>query len=165
MGSLYGLTSELRQLELILESECSEELATRNEELIAIIQSKTDAVVYYKQQLDDYLDAVKKRESELKELRKITESQIEKYSKYVKVCMDQIGAKEIKGNLNSIKFRKGRESVEVYDEKILPPDFFRTKTIIEVDKEKIKKALDAGEMVDGAKIKQGEETVMFKVGK
>jgi hypothetical protein len=58
---------------------------------------------------------------------------------------------------------KGRDSVDVFDEGALPAWAFKTEVSKTVSKADIKKAIEDGLTVAGAKMKTGDETLMVKV--
>jgi hypothetical protein len=163
--SLYQLTSELKTIETILEETDSGELFERQNDLINLIQEKADSVVYYSQSQDDFLDAIDKRLKEIQELKKSVLKRQERLEQYVLACLDTLGVEKVTGNLATIAIKKPRQSVEVFDENLLPVEFLRTKTIIEPDKIALKKVLDENQEIQGARLKLGERSINFKLGK
>lgn len=162
--TLYGSVAELKQIEELLEESESSELFLRQEELTQLIINKTDSIVHYSKQQDDYLNLIEERIKELRALKTSVESSRMRFDNYVLSCLEMLGTNEIKGKLASLKVMKGRASVEVYDESLLAPELFRTKTIIEPDKIEIKKRLDANEDLQGARIKIGTNSIKYKIG-
>lgn len=61
----------------------------------------------------------------------------------------------------TVSVSKGRDSVEIVDEAIVPPRFL--KVVKTPDKTLIKAALDAGKAVKGAEIKAGQPTISVRV--
>lgn len=165
MNSLYALTSDLAQIEKILESEESSELFEKQNELSTMIVEKVDSIVGYNQSQDDYLEAISNRIKELQELKKNVEKKQERFNKYVLTCMSQLNINSITGKISSIKIKEGSTSVEIYDESLLDAELFRAKTVIEPMKDEIKKLIKNGENVNGARLKKGDSKVVFKVGK
>lgn len=162
--SLYQFTSELKTIEELLEREDSDALFERQNELANLITEKTDSIVYFNQSQEDYLELIDKRLKELQELKKKIIARQERFESYVLGCLDMLGVEKIKGKLASITIRKPRQVVEVYDESLLPPDFFRTKMIVEVDKIKLKEALENNEEIQGAKMSLGKKSISMKLG-
>lgn len=58
-----------------------------------------------------------------------------------------------------VSFRKTK-AVTITDEKALPEQFWRTKTILEPDKVNIRKLLDAGQHVEGATLEERTSTII-----
>lgn len=164
-SSLYKLTSELKTIETILEETDNGELFERQNDLIELIQEKADSIVYYSQSQDDFIDAIDKRLKEIQELKKSVLKRQERFEQYVISCLDTLGVEKVTGNLATISIRKPRQSVEVFDENLLPGEFLRVKTVIEPDKIALKKALEEGQEIQGAKFKLGERSINFKLGK
>lgn len=67
---------------------------------------------------------------------------------------------ELEGKVNKVALRKS-EYVEIYDQAQLPQEYMRNKTIIEPDKDKIKRDLKNGLAVPGAVLKI-RESVNFR---
>jgi len=163
--SLYGLTSELKLIEQMLEESEDSGLFERQNELAMLIQEKADSIVYYSQSQDDFIDAVDKRLKEIQELKKSVLKRQERFEQYVIGCLDTLGVEKVTCNLATISIRKPRQSVEVFDENLLPGEFLRVKTVVEPDKIALKKALEEGQEIQGAKFKLGERSINFKLGK
>jgi hypothetical protein len=160
--SLYGAISELRQIEDILDSE---EIETRKNELYEIIISKVDNVTYYTQSLEDTLEAIAKREKELKEAKTMLKNRIERFERYVIEAIQISGMEKLSGKHCSLSIRKPRKKVNVTNQEILDPRFIRTKIIIEPDLVAIKAAIEAGEIVDGAELIDGEVGLNMRIVK
>lgn len=160
-SSLYGQVSDLIRIENALDSEDNQKTQS---ELIELIQTKVDSVVYFAQSQEDLLEAFDKRIKELQEAKKIVSSRNERFEKYIISCLDLLQTQSLKGTLSTISLRKPSQIVEIYDEGLLSPELFRTKSIIEVDKETIKEKIKNGQEIQGAKLIEGKRTVSFKIG-
>lgn len=163
--SLYGLTSELRTIDELLEQSEETGLFERQNELTMLIQEKADSIVYYVQSQDDLLDAIEKRLKEIQDLKRKQLAKMERFETYVISCLDMLGAEKVTGQMATIQIKKPLKKVEVYDQNLLPVEFLRTKTIVEPDKIALKKALDSHEEIQGAKLVDGDRGLKYKLGK
>ena len=66
-------------------------------------------------------------------------------------ALQEAGLQRLKGSVYSLSIR-GTDVVQVTDDKALPVDYVRTKTIIEPDKAAIKAALKEGQEIPGAEL-------------
>lgn len=164
-SSLYGLTTELRTIDQLLEESEETGLFERQNELTALIQEKADSIVYYGQSQDDFLELIDKRIKELQDLKKRTTNKVNNFEKYVLNCMDLLGVQKISGQMATIQIKKPSKKVDVFDQNLLEAEFLRTKTLIEPDKIAIKAAIESGKDVQGASLVDGERKVNFKLGK
>lgn len=70
---------------------------------------------------------------------------------YIITSMELFEDKKIEGEIVELSLSK-RDKVEIYDERKLPPDYFREKITYEPDKKKIAEAIANDEIVDGARV-------------
>lgn len=77
---------------------------------------------------------------------------------YLAANMKAAGIRSIQADDGSFaaKFAKNPPRVEIWDEKQIPDDMMRVKTVTEPDKTAIKAAIQAGREVPGAKLEQSE---------
>jgi len=74
-----------------------------------------------------------------------------------------IGAKTAKLIHGTVKVVKGRRSVAILNEALIPKDYLREKVTYAPDKKAIMAAMDdGGEVVEGTEIVEGEDTVSIK---
>ena len=92
-------------------------------------------------QMTEKLKAIKERNQSLKD--------------YIGRNMKAAGIKEIKADDGTFKasFRKSK-AVDVFDEKQIPAEFMRERITVVLDKTAIKKAIESGQEVAGAKIEE-----------
>ena len=75
--------------------------------------------------------------------------------------LDAMGEKKIVHQLATISRTKPRESVVVFDEKEVPTQL--CKTVVTPDKAAIKKQLEAGEAVPGARLEKGAAGLTIRI--
>lgn len=151
--TLYTAADELTHLldQVDDDGVISEELS----EALSIFEGKGVAVTAYilnceaqAKMILDAADAMKKRAQPLL-------NRAEKYKQYLKDNMKRTGMTEISSPEFSAKLAIERDkSVEIYDAKMLPIEYFREPKPVEPspDKTAIKKAIEAGKEIQGARI-------------
>lgn len=118
---------------------------------------KAENVACFILQLDGELEMLKKRETAFKRRKKAKENEIKWLKSYLLSCMQQVGRTEIKSPDVKISIRNNAESVQLDDEEQFirlclargKDDYLRYKDP-ELNRTAIKKALQAGEEIDGA---------------
>lgn len=93
--------------------------------------------------LQDYTYALAEKQALLKELK-------QEQDYYHSVVMESMKEMELL-ELNEIKIGVNAESVEVYDIDLVPEQYIKQKVTYEVDKTAVKKAIQAGLDVNGAR--------------
>ena len=167
--TLYGLASDLAQLENLMdfsESELNEnEIADNINQISTLLKEKVDNVVYYKFSIEDQLEAVTKRLADIQKVKKSLENKLDKYEEYVNSALDVLKVEEVKGSLCSIKKRKPSKIVNLTDESKIPLEFMEKVVTIKYDKKAIKDAISKGEIIEGAELVDGKQSIIFKESK
>lgn len=136
---------------LVFDEETGEVLFDEDnfEQLEGERNAKLEAVALYVKSLDAEAAAMKAEETALKKRRETRERKAERLRTYVADSMTLFGDPKIETARVALSFRKS-EAVEITDANALRPDFW--KYTAAVDKSAIKKAIKAGEVVEGAAI-------------
>jgi hypothetical protein len=103
-------------------------------------------------QLENDCDIIDSEIARLRALKDSRSKTIDKLKETVKNAMELYDITEIKTATLKINFRKS-ESVEIFDEALLTPEYLTTKTTTTPNKTAIKDAIKAGSEVQGATIK------------
>ena len=106
-------------------------------------------------------DAAKAHASEIAARAKRISDRAGVKKKALMQILDATGEKKLERPLATISKRAGSLSVHITDEASIPSQL--TKTTVSPDKTEIKKQLQAGEIVPGAELVRGEETVSVRV--
>lgn len=156
--SLYQISNEVSLLadELVGEGTIVSSPEERHEHLIMLLEKKLDNVVAYDQMLSDHLEIVVKRRKELQELEKRIENRKSRFRDYILQCMKLMKITKLESVFCRITMQKPRERF-VVDEKFLPKEYY--KEIKVVDSERVKKLIEAGEIIPGAGYVEGEESL------
>lgn len=127
------------------------EFESKVEQLLSVIKNK------------QYHSAMLKAESDkLAERSKHAENEIERIKAYISECMGKLEKKTINAGIHSITVRVGSKSVEVENVDLIPDEFVTYDTVSKVDKNEIKKRLNAGEVIAGVTLKTGKSSLIIK---
>ena len=99
---------------------------------------------------------IKEQENKLKERREILEQRIEKRKEFLRYIAE---GKKLKTDRVTVSYRKS-DAVKIVNEEIIPPEFKAVKTSYSVCKDEIKKALKAGQAVNGAELESRISTIV-----
>jgi hypothetical protein len=166
--SLYKIESEL--IELFNEvtenhGEMTEELELKISQLNNAITEKVDSCYGYRMALDDFSELIDLKINELKAKSEQINKKKEKFDNYVNNCLELSGKKELIGQFYRITKRKPSVVVEIFNESDIPMEFIKTpepKPIIM--KAEIKKALESGQEVKGAKLSESKNiSIEYKI--
>lgn len=154
MSSIYELNKNYMELTAMLEvAETPEEIeAIKNtlEMLDCSIEEKIENTAKYMVNAEADIQGIKAEIDRLNKVKKSKESTIETLKNNIEYSMKQKGIEKLEVGTFKAGYRKS-ESVEIINLNVIPADF--TKVEIKADKIAIKKAIKAGEMVEGAEIK------------
>ena len=155
-NSLYRLSTEMRYLETITESD--EDIEINPEYLVTAIKGKVDAVSDYWRFKNDRLDAISNRIKQLQELKQKEEKQIDKLEDYFKTCLGILDVTSLQGVDSKISIQKNPPSCLITNEDMIPPQFITTKIpepVISIDKKALLAKLKEGEVIEGCELRQG----------
>lgn len=143
--SLYQITEEFKALDELLEQEGGE-ISDASEELESsiaqLLTSKVDACVEYRIQEKDLIELAKQRIKQLQDFVKTKENKVKRYDEYIITCLERLDTKKVEGQLHSISIRKPSVSVNILDQDKIPAEYVTVETVIKIDKNKIRKALE-----------------------
>ncbi len=156
--NLYELTqieNQIEQIAILNEGEIPEE------ELQKLVEAQTQSLiqienlVHYIKHLEYFQETAKKEEERIKNLRQKAEKRVDSIKKYLTPYIQS----KSKLDVGTFKLSVRRsESVEVDEDFVekSDPEYINYKEIISKtpDKIKIKKALEIGEIVPGARLKE-----------
>lgn len=154
MSSIYTLNKDYAELSAMLEAaETEEEIQAIQDTLEMInvsIEEKLENTAKYMINVESDIQGIKAEIDRLNKVKKSKESTIETLKNNIEYSMKQKGLEKLEVGTFKAGYRKS-ESVEIINLDVIPADF--TKVEIKADKTAIKKALKAGETVEGAEIK------------
>lgn len=123
------------------------------DQLIEELDTKRENVGLYIKNLTAEIDMFKAEEKNLKERRQIKERKIERLKDYLTRSMQLTGDKLLETPRIKLSFRKST-SVDVLDIEKIPDMYIKEKVEVSADKTLLKKALQSGEEIEGAILKE-----------
>jgi hypothetical protein len=170
MTNLYQVAIEYKQLESILNDEVifedvkgfwnESELVAKLGQDAALIKREVLQRAYIYKNLQHYIEGLKQAEDALKERRKKAELKLGSIENCLCKCLEFANIDELDDeNGTEVKRKLSRGRVDVFDEKLVPPEYFKVK--LTVSKEDIAKAFKEGKEIPGAQIIK-EMTVSIK---
>lgn len=152
---LYEISNEYEQ---ILESCISEDGEISDialfEGSLEKFNEKAINVASYFNNLEVEADAIREAERKMAYRRQSIEKRVKFLKDYLLSNMLRCDIKQISCPYFNIKLAKNPPSVRFYNEKLIPDIFINVETVEKIDKTAIKKAIQAGAEVPGAKLEQ-----------
>lgn len=150
---LYEIKNEyLAALDNAVIDEETGEMIAPFQELQESFNEKAIAVSMYFNGLDAEAEAIKKAEDMMRKRRKAIEDRSQRLRQYLIDNMKECGISEIKCEYFCIKLKQNRVSVDDYEPDLIPDKFKNVKMTYVIDKEAVRKAIEAGEEVHGARL-------------
>jgi hypothetical protein len=166
--SLYGISEEFQRLEEILNEtggEITEDIESKEAELLAFLEKKVDGCCGYIQKMKDQISNAQEAKKRLDAFMKTKNNQIENFKFYIRRCMDMTGRERFDGELHTIDTTKGRESLVIAEGAVdkLPFEFIKTTST--AMKDKLEAALRAGQKIEGVQIVRAEPNIRIGLKK
>lgn len=158
--SLYVLANEYRALaEKLMDGDYDEQtIADTLEGAAGELEVKATNVAMFVRNLESSAEQIKQAEKAMADRRKAIEAKAESIKRYLKDNMQRSGITKIESPYFVLTIKKNPPRVVIDDAAAIPAKFMVTPPAPppSPDKTAIKAALQAGEVVDGARIEQGE---------
>ena len=157
---LYEITKEMRVLDELFLSCIDEEtgevkddgvIDILEQELKIQLQTKGAGIIKSFKNSEAMLNGVDEEIKRLQALKKTISNQINSRKEYIVRNMEIMGITKIETELGNLSLRKSK-SVNIYDESLIDKKFIEIETKEKISKTEIKKAIEAGENVQGANI-------------
>jgi hypothetical protein len=154
---LYELTEEFSRLENMADGIDNEQDAQAFSELWAeiagVFEDKAEKTACVIRNLEAEAKAIEEEEKRLRTRRKALEGSADRLRGYLEVHMTMNGLPKITGKLFTLAIQKNPPSLRL-DTDSLPDEWWVVKK--EPDTSRVKDALKAGQIVDGAWLEQGQ---------
>ena len=150
---LYEITNEY---ECVFNSvddtgEISQDTMDAIDGLHAQFEDRAIAVACYIKNLEAEENAIKSAMDDMKKRRDSLNAKVNSLSEYLRDSMGKMSVSEIKSSpFFKIRIKQCPVSVDVFDDLALPDEYMREKTVVTVDKIKLKEVLSTGVEVPGA---------------
>lgn len=157
---LYEITSEMRVLDELFLSCIDEEtgevkddgvIDILEQELKLQLQTKGAGIIKSFKNSEAMLNGVDEEIKRLQALKKSISNQMNSRKEYIVRNMEMMGITKIETELGNLSLRKSK-SVNIYDESLIDKKFIEVETKEKILKTEIKKAIEAGENVQGTNI-------------
>ena len=142
LAAIDEKTGEIKDSQVLdeLETELKNALTTKSAGIIKVIRQQESDIEMVEAEIER-LKAVKER----------MKKGVEGFKHYIKYNMAQIGIKKIETPLGNLSLRQ-TTATDIYDESVLPKEFLKEKITYTPSKTDIKKALQEGKEVAGARL-------------
>lgn len=154
MSSIYELNKDYAELSAMLEAaETEEEIQAIQDTLEMInvsIEEKLENTGKFIKNTESDITGIKAEIERLTAMKKTKENFVERLKNNVEFALKEKGLETLTVGTFKAGYRKS-ESVEIINLDVIPADF--TKVEIKADKTAIKKAIKAGEVVEGAEVR------------
>ncbi len=160
--SLYQITNSFP---ILMENEeITEEVKKKiEEELIVLLQQKSQNIIGYTRNIELTIEAMKTEEKRISEQRKTLENKLTRFKEYVKECMERNDITKIETELGTLTIAKNPISVEIENEDKIPKEFKQEIITIKIDKTAIKNHFkETGEIVSGIKLITNNTSLRIK---
>lgn len=157
---LYELSNEVQALDELYNSCVDEETgeikdAETLEELekgiLIQLENKGAGLVQYFRNTDTTLDTIDAEIKRLQGLKKSLKNKVDNFKSYIIFNMERMGVKKIETGLGTLSLRASK-SVDIYDEDLIDKKFVTQVIEEKISKTDLKKAIEAGEEVQGARV-------------
>ena len=150
---MYELTDAFQELYVndeLTDEEVEGKLQALNMELDAKVANGIGLI----QTLKVAVDGMKTEETRLKQRRLALENRISKIKDYYQAELTAIGKKKILTSRGTMTIAKcgGKLPMKIDDENLVPQNF--KKIVYEIDKDKLREALEDGEIISGAHLEE-----------
>lgn len=166
MSTLYELTGDYETLLHMLFDEEEDEQCILDtlEGIEGEIEAKADGYAKVIRNMEASVDGIKEEQERLGRRRKMIEGNISRMKKYLFDAMKFTGKTKFKTDLFSFSIAKngGKQPLELFtDDADRVPEAFR-KQITEIDKEAVREALEKGEKLEFAALKERGESLRIR---
>jgi type IV secretory pathway VirJ component len=165
MSSLYELTGQFKELAVLMDG-ADEDLAIAVRDTMGAIEAefndKALAVSRVILNMDGDIETVDAEIARLEERKRLLSNRKGQIIDYLRENMEAAQITKISCPLFTITLAKGRNSVVVDDEKLLPDDLVSVKVTTTPNKKAIADQLKAGKEIKGARLERGKSSVHIK---
>ena len=156
---LYEITNEFQNVfnQVNEDGELSDDLITNLDVLKIDFENKAVAVASYIKNIEAEEAAIGQAIDDMRARKAKLTKQVESLSDYLQYNLQKLSITEIKTcPYFKIRLKQCPPSIDVFDEKAIPPEYWREKvtTTTSVDKIKLKEVLSEGVDVPGASIQR-----------
>lgn len=156
--NLYSIANQYQE---ILDKTFDDETGEVNENAIALLEIVKDnikdkgiAIASFIKNIDAEREAIEKAKKAMAEREARLDRRVSYLTSYLQSNMERCGINEISCPYFVVKLKKCPISVDISNENEIPDDYKKVKSVVSVDKMKIKEEILAGVIIPGATLKQ-----------
>lgn len=156
--NLYSIANQYQE---ILDKTFDDETGEVNENAIALLEIVKDnikdkgiAIASFIKNIDAEREAIEKAKKAMAEREARLDRRVSYLTSYLQSNMERCGIHEISCPYFVVKLKKCPISVDISNENEIPDDYKKVKSVVSVDKMKIKEEILAGVIIPGATLKQ-----------
>jgi hypothetical protein len=139
-----------------------EDIADTMEALEMELTDKVDAICDLIEQAKDKSTACKSRVQQYQQRQKMWENKTEGLRKYLLMCIQAAERKSIKTVYHTVSVKSGASKIIVPEVSKLPEEYQIPEVSVKADTDKIKKAVDAGNVPEGVTVEPGNPTLSIR---
>lgn len=161
--SLIVLAQEYRQFAEQIDSVIETEGDSALQELMNVsslaVEQKASATALYIKRVGMLADQISAQVRDMNERKRELEKRQERVKQYLLTCMQAAGITKIENADLTIRIQKGRDSCEIFDERMVPLEYMKQPQPVP-NKAAILADMKAGVIIDGCRIKNQESVVI-----
>lgn len=119
------------------------------------IEIKAESMAKLIKSIDGDVEFIKAEETRLAGKRKVLENKQKNLKSYLENQLTTMAIDKVKTPLFTVAMQNNPPSVDISNEELIPEKFKKTVTTVSIVKKDLLDALKAGEVIEGATIKQG----------
>lgn len=168
MSSLFEITANLAALEELIDRQEDpadvEKMVVESLSLKQQLKEKVENYAGLIQHLEGLAEIRKKEADRLARLAKTTEVKADRLREALKNGLKYVNVEKVVTNRYEVSIRKngGKTPLVITEENIIPDEWKKTKTVVELDKDKIREALEGGELLDFAELKDRGDSLVIR---
>lgn len=158
MARLYDIADRFTNLQELLESGAVDELTLQEamSQIDGEFEEKADNIAFILKDLLTTAKAIKEEEQRLSQRRKALENNADRLKDHLESMMRLIDKPKFKTTLNSFTISRGKPTVVIENEDLVPLEYKALEETIKIDKNAIYTALKNGENIDGVSLQENE---------
>lgn len=160
MTALYKIANEYSAL--MSEDLPPEMIADTLEGIEGEFSDKVESILAMCKNEIGYAESLKKEAESLKVRASAITSKVDRLRGYIVDCMNASGMKNIRAGAHEVTLRAASKIVEITDPMAIPVDLVEYETTVKPNKLEIKRRILAGELVPGAEVKNGKQSLIIK---
>ena len=163
---LYEITGAMAEVQQMIEDGVPlEHLEDTLNEIKVDFKEKAEACLFALANIDAEMAACKSEEERLAARRTSKAKQKDHLKEYLLFNMEKLNSGKIDNGVMTASVRKGAPKLQINNEAAIPEQFKKISVSSAVDKKELLKAIKAlaeGELIDGAEMIQGSNTLTVK---